>query len=142
MNLSLASVCGCAFDLTHEAGVTTVTLRSADTTFGRVLPVDVRAGGELIAYLHGVHLAVLDDEEVGLVEDSFCDHQYAVPSLGLDCDARVVDGDNQHLRVAFTLLSDGGDSLDYCHVGVTLDLSLTQFTADVLAAADTMPYRW
>lgn len=139
MKLSLNSVCGCAFELAYDHGVTTTTLRSADTTFSRALFADDLACGGLISYLHSVHLAIQDDEEVGVVEGSFCDPSYAVPALGLDCEVRVVDGNNQHLRLQFTLLSRNDDSLDYCHMGVTLDVSLTQFIADVLAAVDTVP---
>ena len=127
MNINLTSVCGCGIDLSTDGATGRVTLHSDDAAMTRSF-AGAAAGVEgVISFLWSAAVAIESDHQAGLVRDDFCVSRYYEPLLNLDVEIDLVDDANEYPRAKFTLLSDDEDSLDYCHLGVTVDLSLRQF---------------
>lgn len=142
MHLDLASVCGCGLVLDKDhTGRVTVTLRSDDTEVTRRFPeVDPAEIDPFFEFAWSVAVAVEADEDEGTVRSNFVDPSLFCTSLGLEMRFDLVDDRNDHLRMEVVLLSKDEDSLDYCHVGVTLDLSLRYLRAATEEAVRDHPY--
>ena len=139
LNLNLTSACGCGLDLSTDGTAGLVTLHSDDATMTRRFAGAATGIEEMISFLWSAAVAIESDHEAGIVRDAFCVSTYYEPLLNLDVEIDLVDDSNEYPRAKFTLLSDDDDSLDYCHLGVTIDLSLRQFretTEIAFAAAD------
>ena len=140
MNLNLTSVCGCGIEVATDGADGVVTLRSGDTLLTRRHEDGGRGVEEVIVYLWSAGFAIAADQEDGVLRSNFCDPSYYEPSLGLEMEVELVDDSNLHPRAKFVLVADDHDSLDYCHVGVTLDLSLQQLRDTTEVAYSTTRY--
>jgi hypothetical protein len=131
-NLDLTSVCGCRIDVAAGTESTVIHLASAGTEVIRVIdrgePYQIE---NLLFFLRDVADAFAAGEpEPGGV-------RYQNPELPFDVDVDVVAGCTDTVRVKVTLVPEYHDSLDYCHIGVTVDISLTDFVREARRAATT-----
>lgn len=138
-NVDFRSVCGCRFNLAGGVNSTAIHIATEDTKVGRALVPAVDALVSLRDWLVMVarefaqfaHLASSrEGTDAPLVF-------YESGDLPLTLEATVVDAHPNHVRLKFTMLSDDHDSLDYCHIAVTVDLSFREFLEEVARAAAT-----
>lgn len=127
MNINLTSVCGCGINLSTVGTTGFLTLHSDDAAMTRSFNGAAAGVEGVISFLWSAAVAIESDHQAGFVRDDFCVSRYYEPSLNLDVEIDLVDDANEYPRAKFTMLSDDDDSLDYCHLGVTIDLSLRQF---------------
>lgn len=138
-NVDFRSICGCRFNLAGGVETTAIHIASEDTKVGRVLGPAVDA---LMGLRDWLVLVAREFAQFALraSADEGAESPMAVyesEDLPLTVDATLVDGQPDHVRLKFTMLSRDHDSLDYCHIAVTVDLSLREFLDEVARAAAT-----
>lgn len=138
-NVDFRSVCGCRFNLAGGVDSTAIHIATEDTKVGRMLEpaveklVGLRDWLVLVAREFAQFAHSASSGKVAQAPLAF----YESEDLPLTLEAAPVDGHPDHVRLEFTLLSDDNDSLDYCHIAVTVDLALREFLDEVARAAAT-----
>lgn len=129
--MRLSGYCGCsvtiqATEVEPDRVRVTTALASHDTCIERVADLARKEYRDELSALGGflasVGLCVHPDAEVRMSDEVFIDDTYLyLRWLGLSVE--FTDYDSDYAQAVFTLLSADDDSLGYCHVGVTLDVS-------------------
>lgn len=138
-NVDFRSVCGCRFNLAGGATTTAVHIASDDTEVGRVWGPALHAVLALRDWLGLVAREFASLARRGS-DGASCEAPIAFhesEDLPLTVSATLVDGQADHVRLEVTMLSDEHDSLDYCHIAVVLDLSVSEFLDEVARALAT-----
>ena len=146
MALELASLCGCAFRIEKRTdNRMRLHLRSGATeiirTYNEVHPSHI---DPFFEFAYSVGLAIESDQEAGLVRDNFVDPELTSKVLGLELRFDVVNDHNDHVRAELVLQPrEDLDSLDYCHIGATVDVSLRHLREATETAMRAHPlYGW
>ena len=138
-NVDFRSVCGCRFNLAGGMETTAIHIVAEDTKVGRALGPAVDA---LVALRNWLVLVAREFAQFAHRASSGEGAEapltfYESEGLPLTLEATLVDAHPDHVRLKFTMLSDDRDSLDYCHIAVTVDLALREFLEEVARAAAT-----
>lgn len=135
LHFDMSSLCGCGFSAVASTKHTVLALCSESTKYFReYVDVDPAALLEVVAFLADTlarFAAVAQGDGVPVVCSA-----YFTP-FDLELTVSLVEGNADHVRLEATVVSDEHDSLDYCHIGVTVDMSLHDFLDRVDAASRT-----
>lgn len=135
--VDLASICGCRFALRAWSMGTAILLASSDTQVSRHLSTDVVPGYAFLDWLVTVTEAL---EQTAAGDGDAIGSTWSAPDGSpLTAEATLLDGPGGVVRIRVTLEGDEHDSLDLCHVSVTLDLSLRDLAEQIAEAAASIP---
>lgn len=135
LHFDMSSLCGCGFSAVASASHTVLALCCESTKyFRKYVDVDPAALLEVVGFFADTlagFAAIARGEDVPFVYTAL------FTAFDLELTVSLVEGNSDHVRVEATVVSDEHDSLDYCHIGVTAEMSLHDFLERVDAASRT-----